>query len=83
MSRRNDSKAFQYSRKARPPRREALLPTPVGADRFVIRATHERGVGVPSSRSFSTATREARSAYGNQPTLSWRPVCRANCARSP
>ena len=26
---------------------------------FVIRATHERGVGVPSSRSLATATREA------------------------
>ena len=26
---------------------EALLPAPVGAGRFVIRATHERGVGVP------------------------------------
>ena len=27
--------------------------------RFVIRATHERGVGVPSSRSLATATHEA------------------------
>jgi hypothetical protein len=27
--------------------------------RFVIRATHERGVGVPSSRSLSAASREA------------------------
>jgi len=42
-------------------RKEALLPAPFGARRFVIRATHERGVGAPSSRSFATATREARS----------------------
>jgi hypothetical protein len=33
---------------------EALLPAPVGVGRFVIRATRERGVGVPSSRSFAT-----------------------------
>ena len=39
--------------------RETLLPTPVVSGRFVIRATHERGVGVPSSRSLSTASREA------------------------
>jgi hypothetical protein len=26
--------------------REALLPTPVGASRFVTRTTHEHGVGV-------------------------------------
>jgi hypothetical protein len=51
--------------------REALLPTPVGARRFLIRATHERGVGVPSSRSLATATREARSLYGNEPTRRW------------
>ena len=38
---------------------EALLPTPVGAGRFVIRATHERGVGLPSSRSLATASHEA------------------------
>src|SRR6476469_8711938 len=37
----------------------ALLPTPVDASRLVIRATHERGVGVPSSPSLATATREA------------------------
>jgi hypothetical protein len=36
----------------------------VGAHRFVIRATRERGVGVPSSRSLATATREAKSVYG-------------------
>lgn len=42
--------------------KEALLPTPVGGSRFVIRATHERGVGVPSSRSFVIATHEATSA---------------------
>ena len=40
------------------------MPAPVGARRFVIRATHERGVGVPSSRSLATATREATSVYG-------------------
>src|ERR1700752_4655411 len=54
---------FEFSVIARPftgpPLREALLPTPVGASRFVIRATHERGVGVPPSRSLATATREA------------------------
>jgi len=44
------------------------LPAPVGARRFVIRATHERGVGVPSSRSLATASREAISLYGNEPT---------------
>src|SRR5882757_10298754 len=43
--------------------REALLPTPVGVGRFVIRATRERGVGVPSSRSLATASREANSVY--------------------
>ncbi len=42
---------------------EALLQAPVGVGRFVIRATHERGVGVPSSRSLSTASREAESDY--------------------
>ena len=31
---------------------EVLLPTQAGVGRFVIRATHTRGVGVPSSRSF-------------------------------
>ena len=36
---------------------------PVGVGRFVIRATHERGVGVPSSRSLATASREANSVY--------------------
>ena len=46
---------------------EALLPAPVGADRFVIRATHERGVGVPSSRSLATATREAVFSLGVKP----------------
>lgn len=35
------------------------MPTPVGASRFVIRATHERGVGAPSSRSLRKASREA------------------------
>ena len=34
---------------------------PVGVGRFVIRATHERGVGALSSRSLSAASREARS----------------------
>jgi hypothetical protein len=28
------------------------LPTPVGVGRFVIRATHERGVGVPQVGAF-------------------------------
>src|SRR4051794_6347315 len=37
--------------------------TPAGVRRFVIRATHERGVGVPSSRSLSTASHEASSVY--------------------
>ena len=41
------------------PRPEALLPAPDGVGRFVIRATHEPGVGVPSSRSLATAAREA------------------------
>jgi hypothetical protein len=41
------------------PRPGALLPTPVGASRFPTRATRERGVGVPSSRSLATTTREA------------------------
>jgi hypothetical protein len=50
---------------------EALLPTPVGARRFVTRATHERGVGVRSSRSLATTSREARSLYGNEPTRRW------------
>jgi len=38
---------------------EALLPAPDGVGRFVIRATRERGVGVPSSRSLATASHEA------------------------
>ena len=36
-----------------------LFVTPAGVRRFVVRATHERGVGVPPSRSLSTASREA------------------------
>ena len=43
---------------------EALLQAPVGVGRFVIRATHERGVGLPSSRSLATASREANPVYG-------------------
>ena len=39
------------------------MPIPVGIGRFVIRATHERGVGAPSSRSLSTATHEAAPVY--------------------
>jgi len=35
------------------------LPAPVVSGRFVIRATHERGVGVPPSRSLSAASRKA------------------------
>ena len=46
------------------PQRKRSCPAPVGVGRFVIRATHERGVGVPSSRSLPTATREATSVYG-------------------
>ncbi len=38
--------------------------------RFVIRATHERGVGVPSSRSLSTASHEALPGYIERPTFS-------------
>jgi len=53
-----------------PPRREALLPAPAGGGRFVIRATHECGVGVPSSRSFATASREAPTGYRFVPTES-------------
>src|SRR5271168_5481933 len=45
--------------------RRRSCQAPVGVGRFVIRATHERGVGVPSSRSLATASREARSFYGN------------------
>src|SRR5260370_36708295 len=43
------------------------LAAPVGAGRFVIRATHERGVGVPSSRSLATASREATRFYEGGP----------------
>ena len=35
------------------------MPTPVRVGRFVIRATRERGVGAPSSRSLATASHEA------------------------
>src|ERR1700739_3128317 len=41
--------------------RRRSCQAPVGVGRFVIRATHERGVGVPSSRSLATASREAAS----------------------
>jgi len=41
---------------------KALLPMPNDVGRFVIRATRERGVGVPPSRSFATASHEA--SYG-------------------
>jgi hypothetical protein len=41
--------------------RVALLRARVGVGRFVIRASRERGVGVPSSRSLATASREANS----------------------
>ena len=47
---------------------EALLPAPVGVRRFVIRATHERGVGVPSSRSLATVSREAPASLRRAPT---------------
>ena len=57
---------------------EALLPAPVGAGRFVIRATRERGVGVPSSRSLSTASREASPFYGfNRHSLRLRQLRRS------
>ena len=39
------------------------MPAPDGVGRFVIRATRERGVGVPSSRSLATASREATLSY--------------------
>jgi hypothetical protein len=58
--------------RAEPPQCEALLLTPVGTRRFVIRATHERGVGVPSSRSFAAASHEASSAYARPPTTERR-----------
>ena len=51
----------------------ALAGTGLVPGRFVIRATHERGVGVPSSRSLSTASREANKGYTCGPTESeWR-----------
>jgi hypothetical protein len=37
---------------------EALFPAPVGVDRFVVRATHDREFGAPSSRSLATASHE-------------------------
>jgi predicted Zn-dependent protease with MMP-like domain len=40
------------------------VSAPIGVDRFVIRATRERGVGVPSSRSLATTSREANPVYG-------------------
>ena len=40
------------------------MSAPIGVDRFVIRATRERGVGVPSSRSLATTSREANPVYG-------------------
>src|ERR1700752_1005508 len=46
--------------------RRRSCQAPVGVGRFVIRATHERGVGVPSSRSLATATREAVFSLGGQ-----------------
>src|ERR1700722_15765314 len=56
-----------------PPQGRRSCPAPVGVGRFVIRATRERGVGVPSSRSLATATREANSVYEEVPTC-----CRTN-----
>jgi len=41
--------------------RERSCQTPIGVGRFVIRATHERGVGAPPSRSLATVSREAPS----------------------
>src|ERR1700722_9041181 len=54
----------------------ALLPSPVGVDRFVIRATHERGVGVPSSqRLFPRAPRTTLNGFapGIQIVAKMRP----------
>src|SRR5208283_5957586 len=51
-----------------PPQGRRSCPAPVGVGRFVIRATRERGVGVPSSRSLATASREANSVYEEAPT---------------
>ena len=45
------------------------MPAPVGAGRFFIRATRERGVGVPSSRSLATATHEADQLYTGRNSL--------------
>jgi hypothetical protein len=55
--------------KAEPPlgRRSCLHRLVPG--RFVIRATHERGVGVPSSRSLSTASRKANQLYAAEPPV--------------
>jgi hypothetical protein len=44
-----------------PETRGALLSYRMVLRHFVIRATRERGVGVPSSRSLATTTREAKS----------------------
>jgi hypothetical protein len=43
------------------------LPTTIDAGRFVIRATHERGVGVPSSRSLATTSHEAGEILQGRP----------------
>ena len=59
--------------------REALLPTPVGVSRFVIRATQDRGVGVSSSRSLATTSREAvlnTAAYRHIPASVRPRMCR-------
>jgi hypothetical protein len=45
-----------------PPQGRRSCPAPAGVGRFVIRATRERGVGVPSSLSVATASREAPSS---------------------
>ena len=44
---------------AEPPARRRSCQAPVGAGRFVIRATRERGVGVPPSRRLGNGIREA------------------------
>jgi hypothetical protein len=56
-----DSRLFE------PPRGRRSCPAPVGVGHFVIRATHERGVGVPSSRSLATTSREAHQLYVTEP----------------
>ena len=58
------------------------MPTRVRVDRFVIRATRERGVGAPSSRSLSTASHEAtRRLYLRTDRFDARASIRIGCSR--